>query len=107
MPSSNPPDNSLVVDIYDQSFRLGSSSTNDEQIREAAAYLDEKMRKIAASRGRGVALELAILAAMEVAEEMLSAKQRRERLLADADERIGRFTQSLESSNSPSASEPE
>jgi hypothetical protein len=44
---------------------------------------------------------------MEVAEEMLSAKQRRERLLADADERIGRFTQSLESSNSPSASEPE
>jgi cell division protein ZapA len=107
LPSSHPPDESLVVDIYDQNFRLGTSSTNDEQIREAAAYLDQKMRKIAASRGRGVALELAILAAMEVAEEMLAAKQRRERLLADADERIDRFTQSLESSESPSAPEPE
>lgn len=89
----------LIVQIYDQPFRIGSSSTDDDQIRHAAAYLDEKMRKLASHRGRGVALELAILAAMEIADEMLIAQQRREQVLADADERIDRFTQTLESSD--------
>ncbi|MDP7635601.1 MAG: cell division protein ZapA [Candidatus Latescibacteria bacterium] len=89
----------LIVQIYDQPFRIGSSSTDDDQIRHAAAYLDEKMRKLASRRGRGVALELAILAAMEIADEMLIAQQRREQVLADADERIDRFTQTLESSD--------
>jgi cell division protein ZapA len=89
----------LVVQIYDQSFRLGSSSADPEQIRQAAAYLDDKMRALAAKRGRGVALELAILAAMEVADEVLSTQQRREQLLADADERIDQFTQTLEATD--------
>ena len=88
-------DSSLLVEVFDQPFHLASSSSDADEIRQAAAYLDEKMRAIASKRGRGVALELAILAGMEVAEEMLSTQQRREHLLADADEQIGRFTQAL------------
>lgn len=93
--AAEPGDTSLVVEVFDQPFRLASSSTNADEIRRAAAYLDDRMRAIASKRGRGVALELAILAAMEVADEMLTTQQRREHLLADADEQIGRFTQAL------------
>lgn len=92
------------MEIYDQPYRLGSSSAEDD-VRQAAAYLDEKMRRLASERGRGVALELAILAAMEVADEMLTVQQRREDLLANADERIGRFAESLEGNQGAAAVE--
>ena len=95
-----------VVTIFDQSFRIGSASSDAEAIREAAAFLDDRMRQVAVAARRRVPLEVAIVAAMEIADEVLSERDRRDQLLSDADERISHFTRRLEGgSDSPPESD--
>ena len=85
-----------VVKIFDHQYRIGSASADTGAIQKAAAFLDERMRQIAGKVKRRVPLEVAILAAMEIADEVLRFRNRREQLLSEADERIGRFTRKLE-----------
>jgi cell division protein ZapA (FtsZ GTPase activity inhibitor) len=85
-----------VVKIFDHQYRIGSASADTGTIQDAAAFLDERMRRIAGTIQRRVPLEVAILAAMEIADEVLRSRNRREQLLAEADERISRFTRKLE-----------
>jgi cell division protein ZapA len=85
-----------VVSIFDHQYRIGSASTGSDAIQQAAALLDERMRQIAVSTKRRAPLEVAILAAMELADEVLRYRDRRERLLNEADERISGFTRRLE-----------
>ena len=46
--------------------------------------------------GRRSALDLAILAAMEIAREVLSVRRSKESLLDEAEKQIGSFTQRLD-----------
>jgi len=85
-----------VVKIFDHQYRIGSASADAGVIEQAAAFLDERMRRIAGNMRRRVPLEVAILAAMEIADEVLRFRDRREQLLSEADERISRFTRELE-----------
>ena len=85
-----------VVKIFDHQYRIGSASTDAGAIEQAATFLDERMRQIAGNVKRRVPLEVAILAAMEIADEVLRFRNRREQLLSEADERINRFTRKLE-----------
>ena len=78
-------------------FRLGSDSRDPEYIEKAAAYLDEKMRRAAEEAGKRSPFEIAILAAMEIAEEVLEERKKTERMLNQADERLSSFTERLES----------
>ena len=87
---------STVVQIFDHPYRIASAGADAEAIEKAAALLDERMRRIADKARRRVPLELAILAAMEIADEVIRHEDRREQLLSDADERISRFTRKLE-----------
>lgn len=85
-----------VVQIFDHQYRIGSASADSDAIQQAATLLDERMRRIAGTTKRRVPLEVAILAAMEIADEVLRFRNRREQLLSEADERISRFTRKLE-----------
>ena len=87
----------VLVQIFDYQFRLGSDSRESEYIEKAAAYLDEKMRRAAEEAGKRSPFEIAILAAMEIAEEVLEERGKTERMLNEADERLSSFSQRLES----------
>ena len=87
----------VLVQIFDYQFRLGSDSREPEYIEKAAAYLDEKMRLAAEEAGKRSPFEIAILAAMEIAEEVLEERGKTERMLNQADERLSSFTERLES----------
>ena len=87
---------SVAVRIYNQTYHLVNSEDQDpEYIRLAAAYLDEKMQQIAAASGPRGPLDIAILAALNIAEEVLSARQHKDALIDRADARIDSFTQLL------------
>ena len=87
---------SVSVRIYNQTYHLVNSEEQDPQhIRLAAAYLDDKMQQIAAVSGPRGPLDIAILAALNIAEEVLSARQHKDALLNRADARIDSFTQLL------------
>ena len=87
----------VLVQIFDYQFRLGSDSREPEYIEKAAAYLDEKMRRAAEEAGKRSPFEIAILAAMEIAEEVLDERGKTERMLHQADERLSNFSERLKS----------
>jgi len=70
----------VTVEIYDQLYHL--SGQDAEHIRELAAKVDAKMRAVAA-QGRTVdSLRVAVLAALNLADELSQA--------ANADAQVGR-----------------
>ena len=89
-----PPENQVSVQIFNQTYRLGSDEKDVRYIRRAAAYLDKKMRGMA--HGSRSPLDVAVVAAMEIAEEVLQARRQKSRLLDDTDQRISGFTRRLQ-----------
>ncbi len=67
------PSNYITVEIYDQTYHL--SGENPEHIRKLAAQVDAKMRAVAA-QGRTVdSLRVAVLAALNLADELSQASE--------------------------------
>ncbi|SRR6266568_2992058 len=65
------PTNYVTVEIYDQTYHL--SGQDADHIRELAAQVDAKMRAVAA-QGRTVdSLRVAVLAALNLADELSQA----------------------------------
>jgi cell division protein ZapA len=78
-PRSNPGDY-VTVEIYDQLYHL--SGQDQEHIRELAAYVDAKMRAVAAQGKTADSLRVAVLAALNLADDLSQARE--------ADPRAGR-----------------
>lgn len=69
-----PDDNAIIVEIYDQTYRLNGNDR--EYIERLAATVDTKMRAVAA-QGRTVdSLRVAVLAALNLADELARLEQR-------------------------------
>lgn len=58
----------VTVEIYDQFYHL--SGQDPEHIRELAAYVDAKMRAVAAHGKTADSLRVAVLAALNLADEL-------------------------------------
>ena len=89
-------ESSTLVTIYDHSLKIASDSADSARIVKAAEYLDQMMRSAAETAGRRSPLDIAILAAMEIAEEVVGIQREKESLLTEADQRISAFTRRLE-----------
>ena len=75
---------SVSVDIYDQTYHLRGE--NPEYIRHLAEIVDAKMRAVA-SHGKTVdSLRVAVLAALNIADELATLEQRYNVLTGTTDE---------------------
>lgn len=84
----------VEVEIFGHSYRIGGEP---EKIQPAAEYVDRKMREIADNHeARLPVLQVAILAAMEVASEFLNLDKERQEFADKANESISRLTQKVE-----------
>jgi cell division protein ZapA len=70
-PRSNPSEY-VTVEIYDQLYHL--SGEDPQHIRDLAAYVDAKMRAVAAQGKTADSLRVAVLAALNLADELSQAK---------------------------------
>ena len=61
----------VTVEIYDQLYHL--SGQDQAHIRELAAYVDAKMRAVAAQGKTADSLRVAVLAALNLADELSQA----------------------------------
>jgi cell division protein ZapA len=69
-----PEDNAIIVDIYDQTYRLNGNDR--EYVERLAATVDSKMRAVSA-QGRTVdSLRVAVLAALNLADELARLEER-------------------------------
>lgn len=91
-----PPGQVVTVQIFDHTYQLTSDDRDPQYIERAAQYLDDKMRQAASVLGQRAPLDIAILAAMEIAEEVIEAQRKKARLLEEADRRLDAFTRRLE-----------
>ncbi len=90
-------ENSTLVRIFNHQYNVASDEGDGERVERVASYLDEKMHDAAMSSGKTAPLEVAVMAAMEIAHEVLVGRSKKEDLLDQADERISSFTKRLES----------
>lgn len=87
----------LEVFILDKSYRISSPESEQDSLRASAQYLDRKMREIRGG-GKVIGLErIAVIAALNITHELLSASRQVE---ADTDSRaaIARLISKVEKS---------
>lgn|SRR5690242_2806952 len=67
---------SIAVDIYDQVYHL--RGTDPAYIEQLARMVDTKMRAVSAHGGTVDSLRVAVLAALNIADELCTARQRQD-----------------------------
>jgi cell division protein ZapA len=70
----------VVVEIYDQVYQL--SGTDPAYIQRLATLVDSRMRAISAHGATVDSLRVAVLAALNIADEMISTQARHDKLAA-------------------------
>jgi cell division protein ZapA len=74
---------SVSVEIYDQIYNLRGS--DGEYIQQLAALVNAKMRAVAAHGGTADSLRVAVLAALNIADELLALRARYDSLAGSVD----------------------
>lgn len=73
----------VSVDIYDQIYNL--RGTDAEYIQQLASLVDGKMRAVASHGGTADSLRVAVLSALNIADELLSLRARYDALAGGMD----------------------
>ena len=92
----------MKVDIFGQPYNL-SVEENEEYLRELAAYVDAKMRAVSQAAQTVDTVKVAVLAAINIADELFLARQRQQQLQGPLRERVQKCVtlveQAIEQSN--------
>ena len=92
---ANPPSNNSVrVEIFDQTYNLRGS--DPEYIQKLADYVDEKMRVVAEQTATVDSLRLAVLAALNIADEYHILKRKYDDISGDFDQRARELSGALD-----------
>ena len=86
---------SIRVIIYDQEYFM-RGDLNQEYIQKLARYLDTKMRSIAERTRTVDTLRVAMLAALNVADEYHQLKARYEQVTQHMDQKVGEYSDALD-----------
>ena len=90
-----PGKDSIRVTIYDQDYYM-RGDLNEAYIQKLASYVDGKMRSIAERTRTVDTTRVAILAALNVADEYHQMKARYEDFAQHMDEKVGSFSTALD-----------
>ena len=63
----------MKVEIYDQSYNV-SAGENEQYLRELASYVDARMRSVAEATRTVDSLRVAVLTALNIADELFAAR---------------------------------
>lgn len=83
------------IQIYGKTYSLKSSS-DQMSMEEVAAYVDAKMRELAAARSKTSSADLAVLAALNIAQELMELQKQNDANHKSHEEKIGRIIEALE-----------
>lgn len=69
----------MKIEIYDQVYNV-SSEQNEEYLKELAAFVDGKMRSVAEATRMVDSLKVAVLAALNISDELFTLRQRQQQI---------------------------
>ena len=67
----------MKIEIYDQSYNVNADG-NEEYLQDVAAYVDTKMREIATATKMVDSLKVAVLASLNIADELFALRERQQ-----------------------------
>ncbi|MGA2509144.1 MAG: cell division protein ZapA [Candidatus Acidiferrales bacterium] len=70
----------MKIEIYDQTYNVNSAGQNEEQLKELAAYVDGKMREVAQATRMVDSVKVAVLAALNIADELFTLRERQQEI---------------------------
>lgn len=85
----------MKIQIYDQSYNL-SADQDEAYVKELAAYVDEKMRAVADATRTIDSVKVAVLAAINITDELFAARQKETALWGPLRERLERCVQMVD-----------
>jgi len=77
---------SVTVNIHGQTYTL-KGGNDPEYVQEVAAYVNERMKEVSENSSIGSATKVAILAAVNIADELFREQQKRIEALATLEDR--------------------
>jgi len=86
---------SVTVSIYGRDYTL-KGEAEPAYVQKVAALVDQKMREIADQSALASTTKVAILVAVNLADELLRERQKHQQALALLDERTGQITAFLD-----------
>jgi len=86
---------SVTVSIYGHEYTL-KGEADSEYVQKVAGFVDRKMKEIADNSSIASTTKVAILAAINIADELFRERQKRHEALALLDERTGQIANLLE-----------
>jgi cell division protein ZapA len=89
------PNSQLRVNIFGSEY-VFKADDDPESLKQIAKYVDQKMREIDRNHSINSSLKVAILAAMNIADELFQEQKYRERLLEQINEESRKLNRSLE-----------
>lgn len=87
--------NKIRVKIFGSEYVL-KADNNQDFIQSIARYLDGKMNELDKSLSLNSKVKIAILAALNITEELFEERQYRERLLSQINEESAKINRSIE-----------
>ena len=89
------PTGSVRIEIYDQEYHV-NGSLNSSYLEELARYVDGKMRSIATRSHNVDSLRVAVLAALNIADEYHQMKSRYEATTRQVEQKFGEYSETLD-----------
>jgi cell division protein ZapA len=90
-----------AITILDKEYLISCSEDEREQLRTAAAFLNEKMRELK-SAGKVIGTErIAVMAALNIASELLSKRSETEELSQNVDTTLRRLSSKIDAALAP------
>ncbi len=85
----------VKIEIYDQSYNVNAED-NEEYLKELAAYVDGKMRSIAEATHMVDSLKVAVLAALNIADESFTLRKRQQEIEGPLRKRVEKCVSMVE-----------
>jgi cell division protein ZapA len=85
----------VKIEIYDQIYNVNADG-NEEYLKELAAYVDGKMRSIADATHMVDSLKVAVLAALNIADEAFTVRQRQQEIEGPLRKRVEKCVSMVE-----------
>jgi cell division protein ZapA len=77
----------MKIEIYNQSYNV-QADENEEYLKELAAFVDEKMRSVAEATRTIDSVRVAVLAALNIADELHTVKKRQDAIEGPLRQRV-------------------
>ena len=69
----------MKIEIYDQSYNVNADQ-NEDYLKELASYVDGKMREVAQATRVVDSVKVAVLAALNIADELFAVRERQQEI---------------------------